>query len=174
MKKFTVTLILLVSIIICIKAQQKNDTRDHARVKNAIYLAYGGAGIYFSLMCEHQLIKTDNMHVGAKAGIGTSFSLVLFPSEYNFPVGAYILYGNNKGHIDFSMCLTNYLLEQYDYTNDLTYHELKILMIPSIGYRFQKKQGGVMFKAGVSPIINFNKTTNGVAPWLDVGVGWGF
>jgi len=31
-----------------------------------------------------------------------------------------------------------------------------------------------MFKAGISPIINFNKTTNVIIPWLDVGVGWGF
>ena len=174
MKKSTILLIFLISFVTCTKAQQENETRDHADVNNTFYLAYGGAGIYFSLMYERHLIKTDNIHVGAKAGMGTSFSSVLFPSEFNFPVGAYIFYGKNKGHIEFSLSMSNYLLEQYDYAEDQTIRTLKNLIVPSLGYRFQKKQGGVMFKAGVSPIINFNKTTNVVTPWLDVGIGWGF
>ncbi len=174
MKKSTILLTFLISFVTCTKAQQENETRDHADVNNTIYLAYGGAGIYFSLMYERHLIKTDNIHVGAKAGIGSSLSSVLFPSEFNVPVGAYILYGKNRSHIDFSMCFTNYLLEQYDYEKDKRYNELKLLIIPSLGYRFQNKPGGFMFKAGLSPIIHFNETTNVIAPWLDVAVGWGF
>lgn len=174
MKKTITILLLLLSIFISLKSQKMNETNNEAGVKNAIILSYGGSGIYFSLMYEHQLIQTDNMQIGAKAGVGTSFSSVLFPFEFNVPVGVTFLYGKNNSHIDFSMCFTNYLMEQYNYEKEKRHHELKFLITPSVGYRFQKKQGGIMFKAGISPIINFNKTTNVIIPWLDVGVGWGF
>lgn len=77
-------------------------------------------------------------------------------------------------HLDFSANVTGYFLNQYNYTEDETNKELRLLYIPSICYRYQKQEGGFVARAGISPIFNFNAVTNSFTPWVDVSVGWAF
>lgn len=167
-------LITLMGFIVCAKSQEKYEEITSSVAKNAAYASAGGAGIYFSLIYERQLFLKEKYSAGIKGGIGTSFSSVLFPQEFNFPLGVYFLYGKRNNHLDISLNVSNYLLEQYDPQKDQNTKELKLLFVPSVAYRYQKPGGGFMARVGFSPIMNFNSVTSSISPWVDISVGWAF
>jgi hypothetical protein len=143
-------------------------------VKNTAYFSFGGPAIYYSLNYERHLVVKEKYSLGLKAGFGTNFSPVAFPDEFSIPLGVYFLYGKKKGHLDVSFNITNYFLQQYDYDSGAYSKELHLLYVPSIAYRFQKPEGGLMFRAGLSSIININPVTDSFVPWIDISVGWAF
>lgn len=143
-------------------------------VQNHTYFSFGGAGVYYSLIYERQLIYRNSYSAGVKAGIGTDFSPASFPDEFNIPVGGYFLYGKRNSHLDVSFCFTNYFLQQYDYDDDRNYNEYKLLLVPSIAYRYQKNSGGFLARIGFSTVFYFNDVSNTVSPWIDVSLGWSF
>lgn len=173
MKKYILTTIMFFTIYTI----YSNNTRQSFETEyalNSVYFSVGGAGIYNSLNYERTLIFTDKYSAGVKIGVGSSFSAVLFPNEFTVPVGAYFLFGKNNSHIDFSFCATNYILEQYNYSDNKNYKELKLLLVPSLAYRYKKSEGGFIGRIGFSPIINIDKKRNPAAPWFDVSIGWAF
>lgn len=173
MKKI-ILILTFINLVIFTTAQESDIDVTFQKPKNSIYISYGGAGIFFSAIYERHFIKNKSYSFGIKGGIGNSFSLVLFPNEFNFQLGGLFIYGKRKHHLDVSLNLTNYIIEQYDYYDNKIYKELKILYVPSICYRYQKQEGGVVGKIGLSSIININSTTNSVSPWIDISLGWAF
>lgn len=167
-------IITLIGLILSVKSQEKQEDIAQSIAKNAAYASAGGAGIYFSLLYERQLFIKEKYSVGIKGGFGTSFSSVLFPQEFNIPLGVFFLYGKKNSHLDISLNGSNYLLDQYDPQKDKNFKELKLLFVPSVAYRFQYPEGGFMARFGFSPIINFNSVTNSISPWIDISVGWAF
>ena len=173
MKNIYLTLIFT-GLFISLNAREMETGNTPPEARNAISISYGGGGMYFSLIYERHLIRKESYNIGVKGGMGTSFSSVLFPGEYNISVAAFFLYGKRMHHLDFSANVTGYFLNQYNYTEDETNKELRLLYIPSICYRYQKQEGGFVARAGISPIFNFNAVTNSFTPWVDVSVGWAF
>lgn len=173
MKKL-ILIILLVGIVISAKAQNTENQSNTSEARNTLYASFGGSGIFFSGTYERLLTTQKQYRFGLKGGIGSSFSSVLFPHEFNFSAGAFFLYGRQKHHLDISASATGYILEQYSYVENKTSHELKFLFVPSVCYRYQKRTGGFTGRIGISPVINFNSVTNSFTPWLDVSLGWGF
>src|SRR6056297_2013522 len=151
---------------------KNNNTSSNAL--NATYVSYGGPGIFFSTIYERQLIAREGYNLGIKGGIGTSISSAIFPHEFNFPLGVFLLYGKRKHHLDVSANLTSYLLEQYNYNSDKSIKKLRLLYIPSVCYRYQKRNGGFMGRIGFSPVFNFNAVSNTSTPWIGVSLGWAF
>jgi hypothetical protein len=167
-------LIALINIVILSEAQEYDQAKEPLRAKNSVYASAGGPGIYFSVIYERHIIIKKKYSLGIKGGIGTSFSSVLFPGEFNFPIGILFLYGKKNSHLDFSLNVTNYLLKQYDFHDENSETEIRLLFVPSIAYRYQKPEGGFMAKIGFSPVIHFNSVTNTYTPWIDIGIGWAF
>jgi len=172
--KSLLMLIFLMGLFVISNAQEKEALERQTEAKNVLYLSYGGPGIYFSAMYERHLLIRRNYHIGVKGGIGSSFSAVIFPAEFNIPLGAFFVYGKRMHHIDLSANVTCYMLDQYNYTENKNSKELKFLFIPSIVYRYQKPTGGFTTRAGISPVIHLNSVSHSFMPWVDVGVGWAF
>lgn len=172
MKKLVLLVLTsLLSVSFCMGQQKIN---PDSIAKNSIYASFGGAGIFYAVNYERNLYLSETFSLAARIGLGTSFSSVLFPSEFNMPIGASALYGKKNNHFELGFFISNYLIEQYDHMNDRSYKELKNLMVPTLGYRYQKHHGGLIIKAGLSAIMNINSTTNTYSPWIDLGVGWAF
>ncbi len=167
-------LIIITGLSVTAGAQSTDNTELRDKAKNGIHLSYGGSGIYFSTMYERHIITKEAWNAGLKAGIGSSFSSVLFPYEFSIPAGAFFLYGKGNHHLDLSANITAYLMDQYDYPKDRSYKEVRFLLAPSLAYRYQKPAGGFIGRFGVSPVFNFNKVKNSFAPWVDLSIGWGF
>ena len=165
---------MLISFFISTNAQSTETENTSFETKNTIYASFGGAGIFFSAIYERCLIIKKPYQLGVKGGIGSSFSSVLFPHEFNFPAGIFFLYGKRNNHLDISVNVTSYILEQYTYADDKTSKELKLLYVPSVCYRYQKPKGSFVGRIGISPVIHFNAVTNSFTPWIDVSLGWAF
>lgn len=169
-----IILILLTCLFMAAEAQTTDKTALHKEVKNTLLFSYGGPGIYFSAVYERHVMAKESYSAGLKAGIGTSFSAVLFPYELSLPFGAFFLYGGRNHHLDLSLNATAYILDQYNFQNNSNNKEVRFLYIPSLAYRFCKPSGGFTARLGVSPVINVNRITNTFAPWIDAGIGWSF
>jgi len=172
--KRTLLILIFIFFISPVKGQEISKENNSVIAKNNVYASLGGPGIYFSLIYERIVLNDKKFSLGIKGGIGTGLSSVLFPDEFNFPIGVYFLYGKRNSHLDLSMNVTSYLLQQYDYTKDNNYKELRLLVVPSVSYRYQKPEGGFLLRAGFSPIININSITNSFVPWIDISIGWSF
>ena len=168
---FGVFVLTLLTLSVSLKGQQ---VVQPARARNAIYGSFGGAGLFYSLTYERNVWARDKFSAAVRGGLGASFSSTLFPHEFNIPLGVSFLYGKRKGHLDLSLSLSNYFLDQYDYSSDKSSTEYRLLYVPSVTYRYQKKEGGLLVRAGLCTVINPNPITTTFVPWLDVSLGWAF
>ncbi len=157
-----------------VQSQMANRDAEAPVARNTISASFGGAGIYYALNYERLLVQHRKIGIGASTGIGTDFSSALFGREFSLPVGAFILYGKKNGRLELGAGLANYFLKQYDYGEDRHETAYRALFVPSIGYRYQKRTGGFMVKAGFSPVINLGKASQSAMPWFDLGIGWVF
>ena len=156
-------------------ASGQGNGSDHAgRARNTVQLSYGGAGVHFSIICERLLVSRPAWNVGVKTGLGTSISPALSPPEFTVPLGGYILYGKGNSKLDMGLSLTGYLMWQYAHEMERRFMEFQPLIIPSLAYRYQKNEGGFMFRAGLSSILHINGISATFAPWVDLGVGYAF
>lgn len=144
------------------------------KVDNHVMLSLGGAGLYYSLSFERDLYRTAKMTFGGKAGLGTSLSSVIFPNEFNIPLGIYGRYGESAHKLELSLSGTLYFLSQYDYQEDKTSKEVRMPLIPSLAYRYGKTEGGPVVRLAFTPIINFNPTYTTLMPWGEISVGYSF
>ena len=147
---------------------------DTGRARNTVQLCFGGAGVYFSVCYERRLISSPAWNAGLKTGVGTSISSALSPPEFSVPLGGFLLYGKGNSKLDMGLSCTGYLMWQYDHEMERRFMELRPLIIPSLAYRYQKNEGGFMFRAGFSSIIHINGISSTFAPWVDLGVGYAF
>ena len=166
-------LIFLSVLSTSLRGQSVQEARS-TRVKHAVYGSFGGAGLFYSLTYERTVWTQNTFHAAVRGGIGASFSSVLFPHEFNIPLGVSLLYGKRKGHLDIGLSLSNYFLDQYDYASDKSSMEYRALYVPSIAYRYQKKEGGLLVRVGLCTVINPNPITTTFVPWIDLSVGWAF
>ena len=142
--------------------------------RNSLLAGFGGSGIYTSIMYERSIIQTGRFQFGAKGGVGFSPLKLSFPREWNFPVGIFLIYGENNHHPDLSLNVASLFIQQYDLETGVTFGEYNALFIPTLAYRFQKPTGGVTLKFGLSPVFYFNSVRTSIVPWFELGAGWSF
>jgi hypothetical protein len=142
--------------------------------QNVLLGSFGGPGLYFSVIYERHWVSSKKVNLGFRAGLGSSFSSLLFSDEVNVPLGVFLLWGKDKNHLDFSINMTPYLLSQAHLPSREKTRELKVLWVPSIAYRYQPKAGGFVGRIGFSPVFYFNQVSDTLMPWVDISVGWAF
>jgi len=167
-------LILLISVISLVVTGQETRIQGEHPPHNSLLLSFGGAGVYASVVYERLLVSLPAWSMGLKTGLGTTVSPALSPPEISIPLGGYALYGKGNSKLDLGLSFTGYIMRQYDIEAAGRYAELQPLIVPSVAYRFQKRGGGFIFRAGLCSIINLNHLTPTYSPWIDLGVGYGF
>jgi len=169
-------LAVLVGVLLTVSAHSQSSKKedDTGNANNAVYASLGGPSIYLSAIYERHMLIKPNYSLGVKGGVGSSFSAVLFPEELSFPIGIFFLYGSKKGHLDMSLSAVPYILQQYDNVRERSYKEARLLYVPSLAYRYQKRTGGFIGRAGISSVINRNRVSTTWTPWIDLSLGWAF
>lgn len=168
-----VLIILFISIAAIVNGQGNEIERD-SKITHVVQFTFGGAGVHYSVMYEALVFTTPSLSAGVKTGLGTSLSRALSPPEISIPVGGILLVGKGTSKLCIGLSFTGYLMGQYDYESNKNYLETQPLIIPSLAYRYQKKEGGLTFHAGLSPLIHVNTITPVYTPWVDLGVGYAF
>ena len=103
-------------------------------------------GMYFETMDEG-----DHITVGLFPVMGT---WLLGQGNSHFEVGAGVGFGTAG-------------IETTDFGDDLA---STVYGTATLGYRYQKPEGGVMFRAGFTPVV----AEGGVFPWVGASVGYAF
>lgn len=158
--------------------------------KHAIYAELGGTstgyGINYSLIFHQR----EWLKYSASAGFSLRYqnedvrvaSGFLIPS-YSTEITA--LWGKSKGHLEFGTGFVAYRSKQFIFDEDFprNIRERQYwgkTIVPRIGYRFQKPEGGLFFRAAYTPWIRF-KNLEGDDEKVDflpfgigLSLGWSF
>jgi hypothetical protein len=173
---------------------QENPTSGELK-RNTIYAEAFGQGFCWSLNYD-RLFNTEKRFMNSFTA-----GLVYVPKSIQFGEGTYFgipvsynwLLGKKSHHLELGIGLTSLLVNPY--SNNISTYSYTYLT-PKIGYRFQRPQGGIFFKATATAMIdllnvsvhkfegktyrNFSTMNNvagigyAVFPWPGLSVGYTF
>lgn len=144
---------ILLFPFIALKAQEQPATLK----RNAVYFELFGQGVLYSLNYEYRITP----QVSLRAGF-TSWRISLISTRFNFtgfPIMLNFLSGKKSGHFEAGIgCIpatVTYIGDEY---NPFIVLERKgsstaIMGTATIGYRYQPAEGGIIFRAGLTPFI---------------------
>ena len=167
--KIILKITLILSFIPFIYSQENSD--EEQLNTNSIYLEAFGSGSIWSLNYD-KIIKRHESFLNSFT-IGVEY----VPKSLNFGEGAFYglplsynwLIGKKNHHFEFGTGLTFlYLDDRYSPIDNFS-----VFGAPKIGYRYQRKQGGLFFKANINLLIDlfhieFYKSYRFVSSFSDV------
>lgn len=124
---------------------QQNDSVFSA--KSTFYTNFSTKGAIYSLNYDRIFHQSDKIIYTYRIG----FSVL--KEAIALPVGINLLSAKGNSHAEFSLTIMPYI-DQYRTmfsTNDLS--DKYLYVIPAIGYRYQITNGGLFFKAALSPML---------------------
>ncbi len=141
---------------------------EQPTAKNAFYVELGGNGIFYSL--NYDRLVTPN--VAARAGV------MLFRAEDNesngvgvvvAPVVVSYLFGEGNSHFEagLGLGLATASIDHVDFGEEF---DQTVYGTGVLGYRYQPETGGVVFRAGLTPVFN----AENFAPWIGLSIGYAF
>ncbi len=143
--------------------------------KNALYGELGGNGIYYSFNYDRILYQKNAFALSGRIGFSmyprdqfTHFFPVL-PLEVN------ALFGKSKHHLEVGLGITphqeyRFRIDQTEGTIERAGREVNWFNTVRLGYRYQKPKGGLLFRAGFTPILFDN---NMFVPFAFGGISLG-
>ncbi|MDH5474493.1 MAG: hypothetical protein OEX22_02260 [Cyclobacteriaceae bacterium] len=141
--------------------------------KNVLYFEGAGIGGYGSINYERLIFRKANLWVNTRVGLST-YNLKDYTAKFNpdiiLPFAINGLYGNNhKIEFGIGQTISNSVSANYS-----TWQPERVTNFHAnftIGYRFQKKTEGLMFRCNYSPIIKYHKYYR---HWGGISVGYSF
>lgn len=169
------------------------DTTELVYSKNNAYLELGGKGLFYSFNYERRLFN-----LGKKTSVNASIGFSVFPgmtkvsssADFLMPLGISIQQHLKKNHhLVFGTGSTfySYYINNIEISNAMLPKEPIVAQLKNVTewfghlnfeYRYQDPKGGLMFKAGVTPLFfdamqNFTDMKTGQFS-ANVGIGFGF
>lgn len=117
--------------------------------RNAVYTELASRGPGYSINYDRIFRRGDKLDYSFSAGFSIAKNSVAFP------VGIHFITGANDHHAEFGVTLIPYIDYKHDLTGSSTKTESdKYLYInPGAGYRYQKSNTGLFFKATIGPSV---------------------
>jgi hypothetical protein len=163
--------IVFLGLMLCNNAFPQNDSTKTAN--NVMYIEVAGAGGYGSVNYERVIKSSKLFMLGIRLGMGT-YHINDYTTHFNpdllFPVSVNGSYGkNHKIELDFGQVFASTVIageSTFEPTRESDFHSFL-----SIGYRYQKKNGGLLFRCNYTPIFEFNSYFR---QWLGISIGFSF
>jgi len=162
------------TIYIDTENDEQNNFENKTLRKNSIYFELFGNGLIYSLGYE-RIIWSKDIHKLSTA-IGFSYqppfthdgsdTYYFIPSEINYLIG-------KKHHFELGLGIT-FPLHQKNvrHISDIGY-----VLFSRIGYRYQKEEGGELFRIGFTPFKAIDPSPYWnfpIMPWGGITAGWTF
>lgn len=145
-------------------------TSDHFKRKNAVYLELLGAGGLYSLNLDRILIANKINKYGIRAGFaayGDNLTVRKGSAGMYMLTGA----GNHHAEIGVNAAIGN----RRNPVEMESVRENKFHLVPSVGYRYQKPEGGLFLRATFLTFISISgESPKRLFPWLGVSIGTSF
>ena len=145
------------------------DTAPGPRRSNTFFVELGGNALVYSLNGEHFFTPQLGVRVGAgllaineSDGDGDA-SVLLVPVMATYLLGE----GNSHFEIGAGAGFATAGVADVDIGNE---RASAVYGTATFGYRYQKPAGGVIFRAGFTPIV----ASGNIIPWIGLGVGYAF
>jgi len=138
---------------------------DEARAKNSIYFELFGQGFIYSFNYERFVSQNLGLRVGFSYYLRYSWLDIGTP-RVNLPLMLSYLVGNGKDErfeLGVGFIPSAYLSRTRFYTK-----QFDVFGTATLGYRYQPTKGGLIFRAGLTPIFKF-KNFFGISFGLSVG-----
>ena len=141
--------------------------------QNILYFEVGGIAGFWSLNYEKIILNKENFKISGRIGIST-YNIKDYTDSFNpdiiIPIAINGLYGKtHKIEIGIGQTISN--IVQSKHSSSLPYRNTKLHANFTIGYRYQKNNGGIIYRFGYMPIIEFNKSYRN---WLGTSFGFAF
>ena len=131
--------------------------------KNIVYMELLGSGFLYSINYERVLWTKEKKAVTARIGLsqrGSFYSKKL--NELFAPVALSFLYGKNKSKLELGAGLLAHSNKNGSTREEIKEHgesfplspPFEVFPIAIIGYRFQPKTKGIVFRASFTPIVD--------------------
>lgn len=139
------------------------------RAQNAAYVELGGNAILPSINYERRI----NERWSGRAGLSYVVGETTEDTEHTLIIPltlSWISHPSSKHHFEVGGGLTIVTGDSQDLFENVDDDEKfsKAFGTGILGYRYQKPDGGLIFRAGVTPLIGDGE----VLPWLGVSVGY--
>ena len=133
--------------------------------RNSVYAEVLGNAVGLSLNYDRIVLKKEKISmsfcIGAATNpinfLGSAFfnkpKFVNSPLIYGVPVSCNMIYGRGNQHFEVGVGLTynqGYSMD-INYLHEVVYYSREIFAVIRLGYRFQKKDGGLFWKLGFTP-----------------------
>lgn len=160
------TILLFVGVIYPVFSQ------EDSIAKHQVYLEGGGSGGYGSLNYERIVHAKNKYSLALRFGIGT-YHVTDYTNKLNpdiiLPIMVNAYYGqNHKMELGVGQSFISVVQHDANFKADRV-SNLNTLF--SIGYRYQKSTGGILFRFAYTPIIEYNKHFRN---WFGISIGYTF
>jgi hypothetical protein len=144
------------------------DAAGPRTANNTFFVELGGNALIYSLNYERFFtpklgVRVGGMYLRADDDAGESVDVGLVPVMATYLLGP----GNGHFEIGGGLGLATASIDDVDLGDD---RASEIYGTATFGYRYQKPTGGVIFRAGFTPII----ASGTIVPWAGVSVGYAF
>ena len=164
-------LIVFLSIILSHESFSQIDSSHIAR--NVIFIEVAGVAGYGSINYERVMYDKKYLMFAMRCGLGT-YHIVDYTNIINpdiiIPFTMNGFYGQNH-KIEFGVGETFSNIVHADLNDFKPKRVSNFNTIFSIGYRYQKNTGGIVFRCAYTPIIEFNRY---LRHWAGVSFGYSF
>ena len=168
-RAFLQTAVLSVILINVVLSQDSS----HVVSRNILYLELAGAGGYGSVNYEVDLFLKKYFKVGLRGGISTCH-LRDYTNTFNpdviVPLSIVFLYGNNH-NLELGAGQTISSIPSFNQVDFYPKRKTNLSTTATVGYRYQKKNGGFMYRVSFTPILDNNKI---LRKWIGLSVGYVF
>jgi hypothetical protein len=158
--------------------------------RNTIFFEAGGNSFFYSINYDRLLKIKEKWRLAGRIGVmyvntftNERRSMIGIPMEFSY------LRGHSNRFFELGIGVSGIYDHYYTQSNLNTSSEVKdfvLLSVLRLGYRYQKHEGGLFYKIGLTPlagaIIDFNKdkTTRYkfdklekfAFPWVSASIGW--
>ncbi|QQS29218.1 MAG: hypothetical protein IPM47_20685 [Sphingobacteriales bacterium] len=156
--------------------------------KNTFFAEVGGNGTLYSVNIDQVLLAGHNFKISTRIGMGLSSSVFEKDIDPIIPIEGNIWFGKNKHHFETGMGVVAAFGfdETPPATIQITENGTKVIQYQSgqeytslyaftrIGYRYQNSNGGLFFRAGITPTVTAYSKVEGANPKLEGSISIGY
>lgn len=186
-KKYTIMKCLLLSLLfsLVLSTASAQQIQEPAK-KNTVFLELGGNAVLYSLNYDRIVLEKPKWKLSGRIGAmyfreRTNYLDKDYSLDVAVPIELSYLRGKGNHYLEFGLGMTpwyeNYisLMETLDGTH---IKHIGVVGFSRLGYRYQKRDGGIFFKAGFTPMIQFKDKVYkynddiSIMEWAGLAVGY--
>lgn len=158
----------VVLMIVCLCGTAPATSPTSPTSQNSVYLELLGNGLLYSLNYDRLITESIGLRVGVSYQKPNSEEIVTVPIMIQYLTGS----GNSKLELGIGVCLVS----QPDRSSfsflddDKEFEGSGALGTATIGYRYQRADEGLVFRAGFTPLFG----SIGFWPLAGISIGYGF